>query len=137
MSSVNKMMVVGTVGTVNELKGSAEMPVLSFSVATSDYAGKGKGEVGRDGSPSDYMTTWHDVTTFGKTAASLAKRLAKGDKVYAEGSLSKETFTKKDGTPGSAVRIKANQVSIIHSKAGAVATTETVANTVASEDLPF
>jgi single stranded DNA-binding protein len=139
MSSVNNHIIVGSVGTINELKGNADMPVFSFSVATSDYAGKGKGDQ-RDGVASDYATTWHDVTTFGKTAASLEKRLGKGDKVYVSGPLVKETYTKKDGTPGSSVRIKANSVTIVHSKNGAAGTTTEAtqsAASVADSDLPF
>jgi single-strand DNA-binding protein len=136
MSSVNKHTVVGSVGTINELKGSTEMPVLSFSVATSDYA-KGRGDV-RDGVPSDYATTWHDVTVFGKQAASLVKRMGKGDKVYVDGPLVKENYTKKDGTAGSSVRIKANTVTIIHSKAGTgAASAETPQAASESVDIPF
>ena len=139
MSSVNKHTIVGSVGTINELKGSTEMPVLTFSVATSDYVGKGKGEPGKNGDATDYATTWHDVTCFGKTAESLSKRLGKGDKVYVDGPLMKETYTKKDGTgQGMSVRIKANTVTIIYSKAGAVgATPQVAATSVLTDEIPF
>jgi single-strand DNA-binding protein len=137
MSSVNKYMIVGSVGTINELKGTEPNQVLTFSAATSDYAGKGKGDA-RDGQPTDYKTTWHDITVFGKSAVALSKRLGKGDKVYAEGSLSKETYTKADGSTGHSERMKANQVTIIHSKLGATAiNTATATTAVADEELPF
>ena len=138
MPSVNQMTVAGNVGTINELKGTAENPVLSFSVATSDYVGKGKGNA-RDGTPTDYATSWHDVTVFGKRADSLAKKLAKGDIVHVAGPLRKEKFTRKDGTPGESVRIYANEVTVLHSKGGSVGgqTTSAPASTVSDDDIPF
>lgn len=139
MSSFNKHTIGGTVGTINEVKGNADMPVFSFSVATSDYAGKGKGEPGKDGQATDYATQWHDVVIFGKQADSLSKRLGKGDKVIVEGSSVKENYTKKDGTPGMAVRLKAQSVTIMHSKAGSGAATSQVAasSVMDTSDIPF
>lgn len=138
MASVNQMNVVGNVGTINELKGTADMPVLSFSVATSDYVGKGKGDPGRNGEATDYGTTWHDITVFGKRAASLATKLGKGDVVHATGPLRKEKFTRKDGTAGESSRIMADNVTVITSKGGATGgTSAPVSAPVDDSDIPF
>lgn len=137
MASFNLQILSGVVGTVNELRGEDTKAVLSFSVATSDYVGAGRGENG-----TNYATTWHDVTSFGKQAASLAKRLGKGDIITVSGPRVKETYTKKDGTPGEAWRVKANEAVILKSKAGtgdatAQASATTTSAGIADQDVPF
>jgi single-strand DNA-binding protein len=93
--------ITGNVGKVQELRttGSGKS-MLSFSVA-STYKKQGQEEG---------QTTWVDVLCFDEQADMVAQTLQKGDRVVVTGRLALETYQKKDGTPGSSLRLMADEV---------------------------
>ena len=64
-----------------------DQEVTNFSIASSRYAGKGKGQPKQDGSPGDYATDWVDVAIWGKRGVTLAPKLVKGSSVTVIGEL--------------------------------------------------
>jgi single-strand DNA-binding protein len=92
--------ITGNVGKVQDLRTTRSgKPMLSFSVA-STYKKDG-------GEP---QTTWVDVVCFDEQADMVSQTLHKGDRVVVTGRLALETYQKKDGTPGSSLRLMADEV---------------------------
>mgnify|MGYP002634553104 CR=1 FL=1 len=86
MSSVNKVFLIGNLGKDPEYKTTQQgTSVCSFSVATSTKGANGQEE-----------TSWHNITTWEKTADNCHKFLRKGSKVCVEGRL-KYSMYEKDG----------------------------------------
>ena len=94
--------VTGNVGRKPELKDTRTgKQMCSFSVASTTK---------REG--KDPETTWIDVVCFDELATGVATQLDKGMKVVLSGSLSLETYPKKDGTEGTALRMVANEAGL-------------------------
>jgi single-strand DNA-binding protein len=75
----------GRIGKDAVTRKVGDQDVTNFSIASSRYAGKGKGQPKQDGSPGDYATDWVDVAIWGKRGVSLAPKLVKGTNVTAIG----------------------------------------------------
>jgi single-strand DNA-binding protein len=94
MSSVNKVILVGSLGRDPEIRrmGSGD-PVVSFSMATSEnWRDKASGE-------RKSKTEWHNVVIFNENIGKIAEGyLKKGSKVYLEGAIQTREYTDKDGT---------------------------------------
>lgn len=104
---MNKHFVIGKIGKEIVLNGEGDRAWIQFSIATSDFVGKGKGENKQDGTPGDYVTNWHDVVAFGRQAEFIAGKFTRGDAIAVEGPVFRETYDKKDGTgKGYSSRIK-------------------------------
>lgn len=93
MSSVNKMILVGNLGSDPEVRN---MPsggkVVNLSVATSEtWKDKNSGE-------KREKTEWHRVVIFSEGLAKVAEQyLKKGSKVYLEGQLQTRKWTDQSG----------------------------------------
>jgi len=61
-------------------------------------------------SDRDPETTWVDVVCFDELALGAAGSLRKGQKVVVTGSLVMETFRRKDGSEGTALRMVASDI---------------------------
>lgn len=110
MSSVNKVILVGRLGSDPELKRlPTGAEVCSFSVATSDSWDDKQGQ-------RQERTEWHRVSVWGKRAASCAKYLSKGRQVYVEGSLRSRKYTGKDGVERTSIEINATDVQFLGGK---------------------
>lgn len=83
---VNKVLLVGTVMGDVMVRGNGK--VTAFPLSTSEKVTGGDGQ-------SQYINTWHDCVAFGKLAEACAN-LQKWDRVWMEGSLSKDSY-EKDG----------------------------------------
>lgn len=68
---------IGRLGQDPKLATAGNTPVLTFSVATSEYYKK-------DGQNKE-ITTWHTIKVWGKLAEILSDKLAKGDLVLVVG----------------------------------------------------
>jgi single-strand DNA-binding protein len=79
--------VTGRLSKDAEMKQVGSDQVLKLSVASSFYAGKGKGQPKKDGSPGDYGTTWVGVDVWGKRGESLAGVCKKGATVLVRGEV--------------------------------------------------
>lgn len=94
--------VTGNLGRDPELKQTRTgKQMATFSVASTTK---------RDG--RDPETTWLDVVCFDQLADDVAGTFRKGMKVIMHGQLSLETYQKKDGTDGSALRMVANDIGL-------------------------
>jgi single-strand DNA-binding protein len=127
MVSVNKIIVVGNLGSEPEMRFTPNgKAVTSFSVAVNSiYTSNGE---------KKQETEWLAVQTWGKSAESCNQYLHKGALVYVEGRLHTHTWSGQDGVKHSRNEIIANNVSFLDKKH--VDETKTV-NEVEPEDLPF
>ena len=82
MAGVNKVIIVGRLGSDPELKYTATSQAIArFSVATSEsWKNKQTGDM-------QEKTEWHRVVVWGKMAEICGQHLAKGRQVYLEGKL--------------------------------------------------
>jgi single-strand DNA-binding protein len=95
--------VTGNLGRDPELKDTRTgKKMATFSVASTTK---------RDG--KDPETTWLDIVCFDRLAEDAAGNFRKGMKVIVIGQLSMETFARKDGTDGSALRMVANDIGLM------------------------
>ena len=91
MGSVNKVILVGNLGSDPELKYTpSNRPVCHLSIATN--------EVWKDKSgQKQEKTEWHRVNVWGESAENCSKFLTKGRMVYVEGRLQTRSWDDKDG----------------------------------------
>lgn len=91
MASLNKVMLIGTLGKDPEVKFTTSgTAVASFSIATTE---KFKGKSG----DWEEKTEWHNITLWGKLAELAGAYLAKGKQAYIEGRLQTRKWQDKDG----------------------------------------
>ena len=57
--------------------------------------------------------TWLRVTIFGENAQTMAPRLHKGSKIYAEGKLTQEEWTNKDGVARHGLKLAASRIELL------------------------
>ena len=119
-------------------------PVTSFSVATDRQYNDRNGQKIKE-------TTWFRVSVFGKQAETVNQFLSKGKLVLIEGRLRADpktggpaTFTRQDGSVGSAFEIVANTVRILSPKGEggevaepAAAGADAGGSSGEGEDIPF
>ena len=86
MRSLNKLCLIGNVGSKYELRHSGEMKIINLSLATSEKKKNGEED-----------TQWHRLVAFGATAEVIDKYVQKGSKLYVEGKLTYGKFKNKDG----------------------------------------
>jgi single-strand DNA-binding protein len=104
--SFNKIIVVGNLGRSPELRYTPQgTPVCSFSLATNERET-------RNGEKQD-VTTWFDVTLFGRQAEVASQYLAKGKQVYIEGRFRSEEWTDRDGNKRVTNKIKGSDMQLI------------------------
>ena len=107
---INKVIVVGNLGAAPE---SRTMPsggtATNFSVATSEsWKDKQTGQ-------KQERTEWHKIVTFGRLAEICAEYLAKGSKVYVEGSLRTCKWQDKAGKDNYTTEIVAAEMQMLGS----------------------
>ena len=137
--SFNQIIVVGNLGRDPELryndKGTA---VCSFSMATNE-----KDTV--RGEQVD-VTTWFDVTLFGRQAEVASQYLEKGKQVFIQGSFRSEQWTDREGKPRVTNKVKAEKMKLIDrvtgeraasAAAGAGASGEGAAEGLAEDEIDF
>ncbi len=100
---------VGRAGADAELKNlpSGEQ-VLEVRVATDTYSSKTKSK----------ETQWVSVSMFGKRAAGVAAYITKGKPIFVTGTIHNREYTRKDGTPGVSLEMKATDLELIGTKDG-------------------
>jgi single-strand DNA-binding protein len=104
MSSVNKVILVGNLGSDPELKYTpSNRPLCNISLATNEVF-KDKAGARQE------RTEWHRVTVWGEQAETCAKYLSKGRSIYVEGRLQTRSWDDKEGKKRYSTDIVANQV---------------------------
>jgi len=104
MLSLNKMMIIGNVGSEPEMRFTPNgNPVTSFRVATNRVYTTAEGERRQE-------TEWFTVVAWNRLAENCNQFLAKGRTVYAEGRLHMRTWETQDGQKHSRPEIIASRV---------------------------
>jgi len=97
MRSLNKSQIIGHLGQDPELQYTSEgTAVCNFSVATNQYD--------RD------EPEWHNCTAWGSLAEIVNEHLAKGERVFVEGSLRTRQWEDSDGRTRQTTEIHADEV---------------------------
>ena len=139
MVSLNKVMLIGNVGTDPEMRFTPSgNPVTSFRFATSRVYTTSEGERKQE-------TEWFTVVAWRKLAESCNQFLTKGQRVYVEGNLRTRNWEGRDGQKRTAVEVIANRVLFLDRQAVAplpseelpAEPVEPVEDEVEPEDLPF
>ena len=135
MANLNKIMIIGNVGTDPEMRFTPNgNPVTTFRVATSRTFNTSEGERKQE-------TEWFAVVTWNKLAESCNQFLTKGKRAYVEGRLRTRTWEGQDGQRRTKVEIVAERVLFLDRQAVAPLSDED-ANVTGEEgleagDLPF
>ena len=103
MASVNKVILVGHLGSDPTLRQVGNSQVASMTVATSETWSDANGQ-------RQERTEWHNVSAWGKLADICAQHLSKGRQVYVEGRIQSREYQDKEGQQRKVVEIKADQV---------------------------
>ncbi len=104
MADLNKIMVIGRLGTDPEMRYTpGGKPVTSFRLAT------GRTYTTSEGGKRD-ETEWFTVVTWNQLAERCNQYLTKGRQVYVEGRLKSSTWTGNDGQVRFRNEINANTV---------------------------
>jgi single-strand DNA-binding protein len=135
MVSLNKVMIIGNVGTDPEMRFTPNgNPVTSLRVATNRVYTTPEGERRRE-------TEWFSVVAWNKLAEQCNQFLTKGRLVYAEGRLHTRTWEGQDGQKRSRVEIVANRVVFLDRREAAPlseeAAEEADVGELEPEDIPF
>jgi len=135
MASLNKVMIIGNVGSDPEMRFTpGGNPVTSFRVATNWIYTTADGERKQE-------TEWFSVVAWNKLAEQCNQFLAKGRLVYAEGRLRTRTWEGQDGVKHYRTEIIANRVTFLDRQAAAALPEEKgeeeVAGELEPEDIPF
>lgn len=136
MPGLNKVMIIGNVGTDPEMRYTANgNAVTTFRLACSRNYTTPDGERKEE-------TEWFTVVTWSKLAEQCSQFLQKGRRVYAEGRLQTRSWEGPDGQRRSRTEVVANSVLFLD-RAQAAPVSEEGASTahageqVDPDDLPF
>ena len=131
MSGVNKVIIIGRLGSDPELKNVGNnQSVARLSIATSENW------TGKDGQKQE-RTEWHRVVVWGRQAENCAKHLSKGRQVYVEGRLQTRQWEDPQGQKKYSTEIVANTVQFLgagNSESRSTATTASSADDLGHND---
>ena len=133
MASLNKVMIIGNVGTDPEMRFTPNgSPVTTFRMAVSRNYTTAEGERRQE-------TEWFSVVTWNKLAETCNQFLTKGKRAYAEGSLRTRAWEGQDGQKRSRMEVIANRVIFLDKMGSAAALPEEAAglDELEPEELPF
>jgi single-strand DNA-binding protein len=108
MSGVNKVIIVGRLGTDPEQRAVGTGTVTKLSVATSENW------VDKEGKKQE-RTEWHRVVVWGRLAEICGKHLSKGRQVYIEGRLQTRSWEDQQGQKKYSTEIVASTVQFLGS----------------------
>ena len=112
MAGLNKIMIIGNVGTDPEMRYTPNgNPVTSFRMATSRAYTTADGERHED-------TEWFTIVAWSKLAEQCNQYLNKGRRAYVEGRLHSDTWEGQDGQTRFKNEIIANQVVFLDTAQG-------------------
>lgn len=107
--SLNRVTLIGNLGSEPTVRAANEGVVCSFRLATNEFYTSQAGRTEH--------TEWHSICTFGNLAQNCSKYLKCGSRVFVEGRLRASTFRDKEGKQQTRTRIYANTVQFLDSKA--------------------
>jgi single-strand DNA-binding protein len=110
MASVNKVILVGTLGRDPELRYMPSGDALaSFNIATNDTWKDKSGQ-------KQERTEWHRISMFGKPAEIAGQYLKKGSSVYLEGRLQTRKWSDKEGVERQTTEVVADRMQMLGSR---------------------
>ena len=133
MASLNKVMVIGNLGTDPEMRFTPNgSPVTSCRIASSRIYSSPEGERKQE-------TEWFTVVTWSKLAEQCNQFLAKGRRAYVEGRLRTRSWEGQDGQKRFTTEIIANRVIFLDRPGSAPLSDEAeeVMEEIQPEELPF
>ena len=135
MVSLNKVMIIGNVGSEPEMRFTPNgKPVTSFRVATNWVHTTPEGERREE-------TEWFTVVAWNRLAEQCNQYLNKGRLVYVEGRLRTRTWEGQDGQKHYRTEIIANRVSFLDKSSAAPfpeeGAEEHAAEVLKPDDIPF
>jgi single-strand DNA-binding protein len=134
MVSLNKVMLIGNVGTDPEMRFIANgSPVTSFRVATNRFYTTPEGERKQE-------TDWFNVVAWNKLAEQCNQFLTKGQLVYVEGRLRTRTWEAPDGQKRNKTEVIASRVTFLdrQSQGGSEDKPDDMdADEISPDDIPF
>lgn len=101
---MNLTILTGRITKDLEIKQAGKTQVLNFSLAVDNPFKKDD-------------VSFFDIVAFGKTAELLNNYCNKGSKIAVEGNLKQDRFTDKEGKNRSVVRVIANRIEFLDTKA--------------------
>lgn len=130
MTSLNKVMLIGRLGTDPDLNWAGDTPVCNLSLATNrQWKDRQTGE-------TKEATEWHRCTVWGKQAESCAKYLSKGSLTFIEGSLQTRKWTDNEGNDRYSTEVRANRVQFLDSRTRSEST-DSPAQGFSDDDIPM
>jgi single-strand DNA-binding protein len=136
MASVNKLIVIGNVGSEPEMRFTPNgNPVTSFRVATNWRYNTSQGERREE-------TEWFTVVAWNRLAEQCNQFLTKGRLVYVEGRLRSRTWESQEGEKRFRNEIVADKVTFLDRQAAAAplpedGTEDAEAGEISPDDIPF
>ena len=109
MAGINKVIILGRLGSDPEYRELTSTSVCSMSVATSESWSD------HDGNKKE-RTEWHRGVVFGRLGGLCAEHLAKGRQVYVEGKLQTRSWEDQEGAKRYTTEVVAHVVQFIDSK---------------------
>lgn len=121
---MNKVILLGRLGSYPETRDAAGTTVTNFSLATTQkYKDK-------------ETTQWHRVTAWGKQGDIIAKYVKKGHRILLEGRIEYQEY-EKDGVKRTATNIVLESFNFIESGGSSENSTASVKQQSDIDDLPF
>ena len=135
MVGLNKVMIIGNVGTDPEMRFTPSgSPVTSFRLATSRFYTSSEGERKQE-------TEWFDVVTWNRLAENCNQFLTKGQRTYVEGRLRTRSWEGQDGQKHYRTEIVANSVLFLDRRPAGTMPEESLEATaeddIEAADIPF
>jgi single-strand DNA-binding protein len=131
MSSINKVILIGNVGTEIDFKTTQTgMQIAKFSLATSKSFKKGDNW--------EEKTTWHNILMFAKSAEYANAKIKKGMQLYLEGEISVSNWQDDKGEKHYKTEIITNQCKILNKRENTPQNTpQNNQQSNTGDDLPF
>ena len=131
MAGLNKVMIIGNVGTDPEMRYTASGDAMTtFRVATNFRYTSREGERREE-------TEWFSVIAWRNLAEQCSQFLQKGRRVYVEGRLRSRSWETPDGQRRFRNEVIADRVLFLDRAPGAPLPEEGEAETTEAEELPF
>ena len=109
--AVNKVILLGNVGSDPEIRESNGGKFATFRLATTD-----KGYTKRDGTQVPERTEWHNIVANSNIVSVIDNYVRKGTKLYIEGKLRTRKYTARDNNERTVTEIYIDNMELLGGK---------------------
>ena len=106
--SVNKVILVGNVGTQPEIRYVEKRPVATFNLATNERARRSA-----SGAEIPERTEWHHIVMWDKAAEIAERYITKGTKMFIEGKIRTRSWNDRDAIKRTITEIVVDEFDIL------------------------